>query len=288
VAVAMTGLGLVLAAPGLGGGMSWDFSVRSRLSQLAFSNALVSVSPIAIVAGATWAALLLLGARRFECDWRCRAGFLLLAGSIFVPASVGSGDFLFDRLHILGLIILAPLMVRTITGLPRLATATLSLLMAGALLGVFVVWTEAGRQLDEDRRRITALLEAAGVDRGAAVTFVFPRDEMRLYRAGVYAHLIDRSALDTGAVVADNYQANYTVFPVSWVDQRTAVTPRQKGQEWDVGGPIETALYVVHLADARPSTLGLVTLVDDDRFAVTRLDPDESAPPRSAWTDEDS
>jgi hypothetical protein len=278
-AVVLACAGLVVAAPGLGGGINWDFSIRSRLIHLAFSSTLASVSRIALVAGAVWTALLVTGALRSRWDWRCLAGFLLLVGGLFVPRSVGSGTFLFERVHVLGLIILAPLLVQTVTRLPRLATGMLGLVMAGALVGVFVAWTQAGWRLDEDRRRITALLEAVGVESGAAVTSVFPHRELSLHRAPVYFHLLDRSALDLGAIVADNYQANESVFPVSWTAGRTGVMPAQRGREWDVAGRTGAALYVVHLADASPRAGGPLPLLGDGRLAVTRLDPVEPDPP---------
>jgi hypothetical protein len=284
-AVAVAGAGLVLAAPGLGGGMTWDFSFQSRLFHLAFGGILVSVSPVGILAGLVWTGLLVTGALRVRWDWRCRAGFLLLAGSIVAPTSVGNGSFLFERLHVLGLIALAPLVVGTITRLPRLLAGAASLALIVAALAVFGTWTEAGRQLDQDRRQITALLGAAGVEPGAAVAAVFPHRDMSAYRARVTYHMVDRSALDLGLIVADNYQAITPAFPISWADDRRAVEITQQGQEWAVSGAIDGTLYVVHRADARWYPGRTPPLADDGRFAVTRLTRAEPAPPDATRND---
>jgi hypothetical protein len=282
--VVVAGGVLVLAAPALGGGMIWESSIRSRLIRIAFSSVFETVSPLALLAGAVWTALLVTGAIHLRWDWRCRAGFLLLAGSAFVPTSVGGGSFLFQRLHILALITLAPLVIQTITRLPRLATGVLSLLMAGLLAVVFGAWTGAGRQLDEDRYRITTLLRTAGVEQGAAVASAFLYYDLLTHRAPLGLHLVDRSALDLGAILADNYQASTAVYSVSWSAQRTAVRTHKRGDEWSVRGGIGAALYVVHDTGARLDTGRALPLVDDGRFAVTRLSQAEATAPDEART----
>jgi hypothetical protein len=274
-AVAVVGAGLVLAAPGLGGGLRWNFSIQGRLIHLAFGSTIASVSPLGILAGVLWTAFLVRGALKLPWDWRCRAGFLMLAGSLFVPSGVGTGSFLFERLHVLGFIVLAPLLIRTISSLPWLAALMVTAVMASALAGVFGTWTGAGRQLDADQRRITDLLQAAGVQPGASVTSAFPHEEMALYRTPVYFHLVDRSAQRLGAIVADNYQARPRSFAVSWVRSRSAIRTEHRGSEWVAWGDIATPMFVVHLADTRFHTGQVAPLVGDDRFAVTRIDPGE-------------
>jgi hypothetical protein len=269
--VVAAGTGLILTAPGLGGGIAWDFSFRARLIQLALGGTLLSVSPVALMGGAVWTALIVAGAVRLRLDWRSRVGLLLLAGSVIAPRAVGTGVFVFERLHILGLIALAPLVVTTAARIPLPVARTVGVLMAGGLVAVFAVWSHTGRQLDRDRQRITTLLEAAGVGPGDAVTSAFPHARMARYRAPLYFHLVDRSARERSAIVADNYQAAAVVFPVTWVEGRSAVRAWQDGDEWAVRGAWDAPLYVVHRADARWRGGHGPPLVADDRFAVTRV-----------------
>jgi hypothetical protein len=147
----------------------------------------------------------------------------------------------------------------------------LGLVMAGTLVVVFAAWTQAGRELEIDRQRMTSLLLAAGVGRGDEVTSAFPHSRMTRYRVPLYFHLLDRPALELGAVVADHYQASADVFPIAWVGNRTRVVGGQRGETWDVTGERTRPLYVVHRAYARFSRERPDPLAEDGRFAVTLL-----------------
>jgi hypothetical protein len=267
---ALIGGVLVVQSPGMGG-LSWEFALRYRLFQLVLGASLASVSPVALIAGCIWTGLLLWGALRSPWDWRCRAGLLMLAGSALAPGAVGSGLFLFERLHLLALVTLAPLVVRAAGALPRAGGAAVGVALAGALFAVFGTWTEAGLRLDQDRERVTSLFQEAAVGGGDAVASVFPLGEMSWYRAPLYYHLVDRSARELGLFAADNYQATQPMFPVSWTAGRSAVALRQQGRTWVVRRAGLTPLYVVHRADARFGPGQPSPLVDDGRFAVTRL-----------------
>lgn len=266
------GLVLLLLSRGLSPGIEWDVRWGERLTQLAFSNVLYTVSPLAIAAGLAWSLLLVLGAVLGPRDWRAAAGLLLLAGAALAPSWLAGGTFLFGRTHLLALVVLAPLVAGAAGRLPAVPRTALAAVLLVALGATFGAWTRAGRDLERDRRQMTALLDRAGVRDGDAwVASSLPEEELKFHRAPFHAHLADRVALDLRLVAADNHEAPSPAFPVTWTEPwRGVYVYRPAPATLRVTGAAPGDVLLIHGRAERVEG-GEPVVAATDRFAVTRL-----------------
>lgn len=269
---AVVGAALVIGSGVLESKLAMDFDLGQRLVQLAAGSVLYSVEPAAAVAGVAWTGLLAYGLARGPREWRSLVGLALLIGALIVPTNIGGGSILFERVHLLALIALAPLVAHSAARLPRAAVLPIALLLAGGLSLTFIQWTSTGRDLGTDREEIAGLVEQAGV--AAANGWLgsgLPDREWKVYRAPFHAHLVDRVALELGLVAVDNYEAGIRPFPVRWAQGRRTVHIRSAGDLVQVHGTPEQTVYVVHPAAARLDVADVEPVARGARFAVSVL-----------------
>jgi hypothetical protein len=268
---AVFGAALVLGSGVLESELALNFDLGQRLVQLAASSVLYSVTPAAAVAGLAWTALLAYGLTRSPREWRSLVGLALLIGALIVPTNIGGGSILFERVHLLALIALAPVVADSAARLPRAAALPLALLLAGGLSLTFSQWTSTGRDLDADREEIASLLQEANVATGNGwVGSGLPDGEWKVYRAPFHAHLVDRVALEFGLTAVDNYEAGIRPFPVRWTHGRQTIHIRSVGDVVQVYGTPAEAVYVVHPAAARLDD-AVEPVARGARFAVSIL-----------------
>lgn len=269
---AVLGVALVLGSGVLESELAMSFDLGQRLVQLVAGSVLYAVTPAAAIAGVAWTALLAYGLTRSPREWRSLVGMALLVGALVVPTNIGGGSILFERVHLLALIALAPIVADSAARLPRATALPLALLLAGGLSLTFIQWTSTGRELDADRKQIASLLQEAGVVRSNGwVGSGLPDREWKVYRAPFHAHLVDRVALQLELVAADNYEAGIPPYPVRWTQGRETIHIRSVGDVVQVSGTPPQTVYVVHPAAARLDEADVDPVARGARFAVSVL-----------------
>lgn len=271
VAVVATAGGAVLVLAGgvLEAELAMGFDPGQRMIQLAFSHVVSSVSRAGMVAGIAWTGLLVFGLLRLPRDWRVYVGLALLAGAIVMPTEIAGGSILFERVHLLALIALAPVVATASTRLGRGPALALGLVLVAALTASLAKWTTTGQALHRDRVEIASLLNEAEIPEGGWVGSAFPQGEWKVYRAPLHTHLVDRVALDLGLVAGDNYEAGVRPFPVTWAPGHGTLHIRDREGLVEISGAALCDLYIVHAPGARVQQAGATTLATGHRFAVS-------------------
>lgn len=244
-------------------------NLRERLIHVGFSNILYSVSRAAIVAGLVWTGLLVFGLLRTPRDWRAYVGMALLAGAVVMPTDLAGGSILFERVHLLALITLAPAVARAGARLGRGSSLALTFVLGAALTVTFARWTELGETLHRDRLEVASLLKEAAVPDGGWVGSAFPRRTWNVRRAPIHSHLVDRAALDLELVAGDNYEAGVRPFPVTWAPGHDTLHVQDRDGLVHISGAAPGDLYIVHDPGARVLRPDTVTLAVGRRFAVS-------------------
>lgn len=278
-AVLVLATGVLEAELGVGG-----LNLRERLIHVGFSNILYSVSRAAIVAGLAWTGLLAFGLLRTPRDWRAYVGLALLAGAVVMPTDLAGGSILFERVHLLALITLAPVVATAAARLGRGPSLALTLVLGAALTVTFARWTALGETLHRDRLEIASLLKEAAVPEGGWVGSAFPRRTWNVRRAPIHWHLVDRAALDLELVAGDNYEAGVRPFPVTWAPGLDTLHVQDRDGLVHLSGAAPGDLYIVHDPGARLQQTAATTLATGPRFAVSvvRGSGSPAAPPALA------
>lgn len=151
-------------------------------------------------------------------------GLLAFAGSLLIPARVGTGQYAPERLRLLALLLLTPsaavalrlLVARLGGGWVRLLPPALGLLLAGAFLFRGLETFRLADRLEADLRSMDRALTAHGAPPGSWITATHWEPFGPFHRIAAYVHVHDRLAVERRLVVLDNYEARMPIFPVRW------------------------------------------------------------------------
>ncbi len=151
-------------------------------------------------------------------------GLLAFAGSLLIPARVGTGQYAPERLRLLALLLLTPsaavglrlLVVRLAGGWARLLAPALGLVLAGAFLFRGLETVRLADRMEADLRSMDRALAAHGAPPGSWITATHWEPFGPFHRIAAYVHLHDRLAVERELVVLDNYEARMPIFPVRW------------------------------------------------------------------------
>lgn len=146
---------------------------------------------------------------------------LALAGSMAIPARVGTGQYAPERLRLLSLLLLTPSAGALAVGLrgrPRRSWIAPAAAVALAAAFLFRGLETAGRAgaVEADLRSMDRVLERYGATAGDWITATHWNPFGPFYRVGAYVHLHDRLAVERELVLLDNYEARMPIFPVRW------------------------------------------------------------------------
>ena len=220
---------VVVGSGGAGAGaMTWS-SPWKAVAGLVFGDIVRSFHPweagggVAVMAGA-WLAIVsrVRQARRGGLRALSGAdafGILLLALSLVAPEAVGVGGYVPVRLQLLGVVTLLPAMAAAGAAAVRAGAGWLRVGATVVLLGfaahaLYIV--RVARVVNGDLATIDRLLGTAGSVESAWVRTRLVNWRRGLFRISGYRHLVERIAMRRRLVVADNYEALYQVFPLSW------------------------------------------------------------------------
>ncbi|NIP79395.1 MAG: hypothetical protein GWM90_09350, partial [Gemmatimonadetes bacterium] len=288
-AVAMAGAIVLATTDVLGAGISWDVDWGQRLVHLVFTNVLYTVSPAGIAAGVAWTVLIVYGLVRLPRTWPAWAGAALLLVAVVSPAVFAGGSFTFERVHLLALVALAPVVVRAAARLPARAAGAVGLVLVTALGLTFLEWTRAGDVLDADRAEIRALFRDIDVPASRLrVASALPVGRLKVGRAVFHEHVADRAAMDLGLVAADDYEADSPAYPVAWKGDRRGLRIRRVGTTLHLDRVPTVDTYIVHEPGARFARHPAVIVAAGRRFVVSRVaampadEPGRDSPTRPA------